>query len=358
MPVTAFFDITDMQEGRLYLFEDGRLEDSRTFEIGEDGRFYAGELPEVEEAFVSLPLEEFDYRVLELPFSEPERVREVLPFELDGLILDGAESAAMDAMVLGKAEGGKHRVLAAYIRKDALARLIEGLSGLGADPRAVTCLELASAINAAEGAEDMGRALLEPPALEESERPALALKETESPTINLRRGEFAYTRDAERAMRSFRFTAAALIALLLIVSGDVGVRAAKVKKETARVSEEIISTYRGAFPAEKPGAAQGLAYKMKARLKELREKDRALKTVSPLEFLMKLQETRPQGVAYTDITLDREFVVLKGEAPSLSDVEQAKATLEGFLAEVKISETGQSVKDKVAFTITAREKAP
>ncbi len=358
MPVTAFFDITGMQQGRLYLFEDNRLEDARPFEIGEDHRFYAGELPEVEEAFVSLPLDALDYRVLELPFSEPERVREVLPFELDGLILGGTESAAIDAVVLGEAEGGKHRVLAAYVQKDALARLIEGLSALGVDPRAITCLELANAVRAAEGGEDMGRALLEPPALEESERPALALKEAENPTINLRRGEFAYTRDAERARRSFRFTAGLLIAILLIVSGDIAVKAAKVRKETARVSEDIISTYKGAFPAEKPGTAQGLAYKMKARLKEMREKDRALKAVSPLGFLMKLQETSPEGLAYTDITLDREFVVLKGEAQSLSGVEQAKSSLEGFLAEVKISETGQSVKDKVAFTITAKAEAP
>lgn len=357
LAVTAFFDITG-NNGRLYVFEDGALREGIPFELSEDQRFFTGELPEdIGEVLVSLPLEMLDFRMLELPISEPARVREVLPFELDGLILGGAEGVVVDALVLKEPRGEKHRVLAVFVEREKIRALLGRLSELGLDPRAITSLELAHAVKISSGTEELGSMLLEPSTLAESERPAAALAELSDLTINLRRGEFAYTRDIEKTRRSLMLTALALVLLLLLFAGDLGLRTLKLGKQTAVLESEIVSLYSGMFPGEKPKSARGLAYKAKALLKEARGKEAQLKGLYPLEFLMSLQEARPPEVVFTDITLDREFVSLKGEARTLSDVQKAKAALEGFLSEVKISETGQSVKEKVSFTISAREKA-
>jgi len=356
MSATAFFDITG-GGGRAYIFEAGALRENFPFELSEEQRFHVRELPgDIEEAYLGVPLEMLDFRVLELPVSEPEKVREVLPFELEDLILGGAEGSVFDAVVFPAAPGEKHKVLAIYTGKEPLRTLLLRLGELGLDPRAVTNLELAGIVRKAREGGEVGSLIVEGPSPDEAERAALALSEIQAPTINLRRGELAFTRDMEWAKRSMRFAALALVALLLVFAGDVGLRTAKVKKEAAIVEGRILQSYLEMFPGEKPAGAQGLSFKARARMKEARDLDAFMRGVSPLGFLMKLQEKRQPSVVYSDITLDREFVVLKGEAPSLSDVEKARAVLEEFLTEVKISETGQSVKGGVSFTITARER--
>lgn len=356
MSVTAFFDITG-GGGRAYIFESGVLRENFPFELSEDQKFHVRELPpDIEDAYLGLPLEMLDFRVLELPLSEPERVREVLPFELEDIILGGAEGAVIDAVVFPAASGEKHRVLAVYTGKEALRALLLRLGELGLDPRAVTSLELAGVVGKARNGGEVGSLLVEGASMDEPERADLALSEIQAPTINLRRGELAFMKDVEWAKRSMRFAALALMALLLVLAGDVGLRTAKVKKEAAFHEGRVLQSYKEMFPEEKPAQAKGLPFKARARVKEARDLDAFMRGVSPLGFLMKLQEKRQPSVVYSDITLDREFVVLKGEAPSLSDVEKARAVLEGFLSEVKISETGQSVKGGVSFTITAKER--
>jgi type II secretory pathway component PulL len=358
MPATVFFDITG-NEGSLRVFEDGRLSESTPFELGGDGRFYAGDLPEgVKEAILSLPLSMLDFRVLELPFEEPERIREVLPFELEGIILGGTERVVMDAVVLGKTEEGKTRTLAVYVEKAALERLIAGLSELGADPRVVTSVELARAIHEARTGEDLERLLLASPPAGEDWREEAAEGERSRPTINLRQGELAYTRDAERTRRSLAFAVVGLIALILILAGDVLVRAARIQQEAQAVQKELVTAYAGIFPGEKPEQVAGLSYKLKARMEEMQTKSEDLRGVSPLEFLMNLQAALPGGIVVDVLTLDTGFVIVKGKADTLTQVEEAKSSLDTFLHDVKITDTGQAVGGKTAFTIEAKEASP
>jgi hypothetical protein len=358
MPLTAFFDLTG-KEGSLRVFEDGRLRESTPFEIGGDGRFYAGDLPEgAKETVLSLPLSMLDFRVLELPFDEPERIREVLPFELEGIILGGTERVVMDAVVLGKTEEGKTRTLAVYVEKATLERLITGLSELGADPRVVTSVELARVIHEAGTGEDLERLLLESPPAGEDWREEKAEGELSLSTVNLRQGELAYTRDEERTRRSLAFAAVGLIALILVLAGDVLVRAARVEREAQAVQKELLSAYTGIFPGEKPERVAGLSYKLKARMEEMRGKSEDLRGVSPLEFLMKLQAALPRGIVVDVLTLDTGFVIVKGKADTLTQVEEAKSSLDTFLHDVKIMDTGQAVGGKTAFTIEAKEEVP
>jgi hypothetical protein len=277
LAVTAFFDITG-RHGRLYVFEEGVLRDNIPFELSEDRRFFTGDLPEdIGEALVSLPLEMLDFRMLELPFSEPARVREVLPFELDGLILGGTEGVVVDALVLKEPEGEKHRVLAVFVEREKIRALLGRLSELGLDPRAITSVELAHAVKISTETGELGRMLLEPSALAEPDRPAAAHAELSDLTINLRRGDFAYTRDIEKTRRSMMFTVLALILLLLILAGDLGLRTLKLGKQAAGLESQIVSLYSGMFPGEKPESARGLAYKAKALLKEARGKEQGIR---------------------------------------------------------------------------------
>ena len=62
---------------------------------------------------MSLPLSSLNFRVIDLPFSDKDRIREILPFELDGMILGGAEKVVFDDIIVGTSDN-KYQVLAVY----------------------------------------------------------------------------------------------------------------------------------------------------------------------------------------------------------------------------------------------------
>jgi type II secretory pathway component PulL len=356
MASTAFVDVTG-GEGTVYIFDKGTnaLRESIGFSLGEDRAFRLSGLPgDMAESLLSLPLSMLNFRVLELPLMDMDKIKDILPFELEGIILGGSENIVFDARVLESGEAG-HKVLAVYMEKGVLKGLLDGLKPFGIDPKAVTSLDLGSALEAYAGSSgELGSLLLEHRVAPGDQRIERALREMSQCTMNLRTGEFSYTREVEQTRRTLRFAAVALIALVLIFAGDIALRTMASKKEGARLEKAVLKKYSEVFPGEAPKAATGLTYKLKSQIKELEQKVAFTTGVSPLDFLLELQGRNVPGLVFTDITLSGEAVVLKGEASSLSDVEAVKGRLEGLLKDVTISETGQSARGKTVFTITAK----
>jgi type II secretory pathway component PulL len=356
MASIAFVDIFG-EEGNVYIFDKGsqELRDRIHFSLGEGGAFRMSGLPaDIVESYLSVPLGMLNFRVLELPMMDMDKIKDVLPFELEGVILGSSENIVFDAKVLESGEAGQ-RVLAAYLDKPVLKGLLQGLKAFQIDPKAVTSIDLGSALEAyAGGSGELGQLLLEHHVADGDERLERALKEMSNSTVNLRTGELSYTREAEQARRSLRFAAAAAILIVLIFAGDITLRTMATKRDIARIESAILEKYSEAFPGESPRAAKGLTYKMKSQLRELEQRVAFTTGVSPLEFLLELQGRNAPGLVFTDISLSGEAVVLKGEAPTLSDVDAVKGRLEGLLLDVTISETGRSAREKVMFTITAK----
>ncbi|MEW6215208.1 MAG: hypothetical protein AB1478_08410 [Nitrospirota bacterium] len=308
---------------------------------------------DVEDSYLSLPLSLLNFRIMELPFSDTEKIREVLPFELDGLILGGSEGVVFDTCILGESNG-KYKILAVYILKDTLRRILDGLKALRVDPKAVTSIELVPAISSSASPEEIVRLLLNPRPIGDEDRINMALKEINRFTINLRRGEFSYTKDTEKTRRSLKFTVILLVLLVFVFLSDMALKIISTKREVSSIKDEIRKTYSSIFPHEKKITSE--LYQMKVHLKELKEKEMSFIGISPLKFLLDLSRLSGPGIAFTDITMDRERIVLKGECPSLSDVQQIKKSLEEFLTDVNISDVRPFSHDRTIFTITAKEK--
>jgi hypothetical protein len=304
------------------------------------------------DSFLSLPLGLLDFRILEFPFSDTKKLRELLPFEIDGLILGGSGSVVFDAVVLGR-KNGNHRVLVAYIAKETLRTILERLKAAGLDPAAVTCLELAHILAAAPEAE-IADLLISPPPMTVQDRLNTALREMGQLTLNLRRGEFAYTVDTEKTRKSLR-TAVVLAALLLAVFlADMTMTIFSVKRENAQLRADIGQIYHGLFPGETRISDE--LYQLKAHLKELNERESSFVGVSPLGTLLGLSRFGRPGLALSEVTMERESIVLKGECLSLSDVQKYADTLGGGFSDVVISDTKPSAQNRILFTITARVK--
>jgi type II secretory pathway component PulL len=322
--------------------EDTSFDTEKTFE-------------EIEESYLSLPLSLLSFRIIEFPFSDMERIREVLRFELDGLVLGGAEDVVFDLLVLGESDG-KHKVLVVYIRKEKLRTILDRLKALGVEPRVVTSVALASAKESFASAEGITSLLLNPKPILDEDRMNLVQEEMKIPTVNLRRGEFSYTLDTEKTKRSLKLTTilTAILALLFLL--DMAFRIVSTKGEILSVKDEINKTYLNIFPNEKK--ITNALYQMKSHLKEIKEKERVLMGISPLQFLLDLTSMSGSGTSFTELTIDKERIILKGECSSLSQVQQMKGRLERFLTDVNISDTKPLSTDRTGFTITAKGRKP
>src|SRR5207253_7228750 len=80
--------------------------------------------------------------LITLPFTDPKRIEQVLPAEVEGAIPFDLAEVVWDYAVLGQS-GGKTEVLVGVVRKSALREHLEALSAVGIEPRVVTLAPLA-----------------------------------------------------------------------------------------------------------------------------------------------------------------------------------------------------------------------
>lgn len=305
---------------------------------------------DAEESYLSLPLDMLDFRVMELPFKDMKKIREVMPLELDNIILEGAGSVVFDARILRGMD--ESRILAAYIKKDRLKGLLERLKPLGIDPRIVTSLELSAVLESASSLEELSRLLLCPLSLDEKERVNYALRETGEAVINLRRGELAYTADTEKTGRSLRWTVLLVALLFMVFFSDMAFRIITVKKDIASSRETLRKTYQSLFPGEKKISDE--LYQLKAHLKELKDKEASYLGVSPLKLLLDLTKLNIAGLFFRELNVDRDKIILKGDCNNLSDVQLLKGKLESFLTDVTITDAKPGDKGQTSFALAAK----
>jgi len=115
---------------------------------------------------VALPGSAASTHVVSLPFTDPRRIEQVLPAEVEGAIPFDLDEVVWDHAVLGQT-GGKTDVLVGIVRKEALREHLAALGASGIEPRVVTLAPLALAalgergLLVPEGAPPLTAALLD-----------------------------------------------------------------------------------------------------------------------------------------------------------------------------------------------------
>jgi hypothetical protein len=347
-----FIDIKD-SEIAAYIFQKrkGSYEVSEAKKIpGTDRhRFSLDGLPrDIDTAYVSLPLSSLNYRVIDVPFSDREKIREVLPLELDGMVLGGSDQIVSDNVILGSSANTYH-VLAVYVDKALIRDILDNCRSYHVDPACITSIELRCM-----GKDFSLERLLSPVTVNEQERISSALGEIKAPTINLRRGEFAYTRTIEETKKSLKVTAILAILIMAVLAAGLLFNIISTRTETGHLKKEMRREYQALFPEEKNIVNE--LYQLKSHIKELRETEQLLIGVSPLDLLIGLSRIDRHNGLFNEITTQNGIVTLKGEAPSLSDVQDIKVELEQFFDDVTISDSKTSAGGAMIFSITAKEK--
>jgi type II secretory pathway component PulL len=352
MAKSLFIDIGE-KEVSTYLFDfrgsKYEMKEIKKYPLSEKFDFSPDALPgDIENAYLSLPLSSLNFRVIDLPFSDKERIREILPFELDGMILGGSDRVVFDDIIVGTSDN-KQQVLAVYTEKNNIKEVLDKLKAYRIDPVFITCLELRNRLS------DFSLPkLLSPVLLNEKERIALSIEEMKKPAINLRRGEFVYTRDIDKTKKSLRVTAVLAILIMLVLSAGVLLKILSARSEIAFVKNDIRKNYQEIFPGEKN--IMNELYQLKSRMKEMKGREDIFLGIYPLKLLLNLSQIDKQGIVFHEIAADKVNITMKGEAPSLSEVQKVKDKLESLFDEVTISDSKSSAQDRILFTITAKEK--
>jgi type II secretory pathway component PulL len=352
MRKSVFIDVRE-KEIAVYVFDlkGGRyeLQESKKYPLGESGLFSFDDLTgDFGSAYLSLPVSHLNFRVVDLPFSDKERIREILPFELDGMILGGTSRVVFDDIVVGSSDG-KYQVLAVYTEKTLIQEMLAKLQSYNIDPVCITSLELRKILKDFS----LDR-LLSPDITDDRDRTDLAAEEMQNPSINLRRDEFSYTRDSEKTKKSLRISGVLLFLITLVLMADLLSRIISTRNEITFFKDDMRRTYAGIFPEEKNVVNE--LHQFKAHLKELKNKEDLFLGVDPLNLLLRISQIEKQDVVFNEIVLNKRNLTLKGEALSLSTIQDLQGRLGQVFDEVSIADSRASVGGKMLFTITAKEK--
>ncbi|MDA8168522.1 MAG: hypothetical protein M0Z59_02335 [Nitrospiraceae bacterium] len=343
----AFIDLKSPGSGTLYLFEDGRYAGPTGFTLGEDFSSVQFEksLPELDEAWLGLPVSMLDFRLLEFPFSEMDKIRQALPYELEGIVLKNIADISFDAVPAG-GQAEMETVLAVYAEKAILKKMIEAFKSAGAEPAAITSIEV-SHIFSGGGKEgkDIAEALLGQALAEEDQRVEAArkmLEEERKPLFDLRRGELAYMKEKEEIGRSIKtaFILAGLVLAALCLNAVIGIY--YLNKQAGAIETRIRQSLEKDFPTQKIRNSSAGLIMLKAEVQAMKRKKAGMGGFSALDALKKLSGQKVKGVVLREISMDEDNITVKGEAPSIGDVSSFKTAMQSRFARADIIETRAS----------------
>ena len=311
----------------------------------------------IDEFYVSLPASILDFRILNFPFSDKEKITKAIPLELDNYIIGGSEEIVFDSINLG-GDDASVEVLVAYVRKDVLNHVLSQLSRKNIDPRVITSIDLQTVVKTGEGGDREGfrgsiaEHLIDLQKWDQRQRIIAAGKELTEPTINLRIGQFVYRKDAERTGKALRITAILALLLALVVHASIAFQAIMIEKELATISSDMRGSYSSLFPSDKKTV--DALNQLKSHIREIEEKNDTLTGIATLQFLMDLSKRRESYVVYTDIQIEKNLIRMKAETSSMDDLSKIKMKLSEFLPDVSISDVKTTAHGKILFTVIAK----
>jgi len=303
---------------------------------------------DIEHTYLSVPTTFLSIRELTVPFTDKNKIRDIIPYELEGLLISDINNYCTDYLVIESSKDGS-RLLTASAEKTKLRDIIENFSSIGLEPEAITSLDL----KLSKGELNV-QGELENPVLDRESRIGVIREELINPSINLRQDELSYTGDIERAGKALRTTAMLLLILLMIFSASTIIRFISLKGEKTTLTREVKALYLNAFPHDTK--VVDAPRQFKANLSALRGRKVIVSGIPLLETMLEVARLKNQNITLYEFKADGESVSLKGSAISFEEIDSFKNALSSSFIETKITDSRSSPDRKVNFTIAMRRK--
>jgi general secretion pathway protein L len=106
--------------------------------------------------FASIPGEHISCRNLQIPFKDPKKIRQTLPFEIETMVPFPIEDLVVDFAIIDRSD--KSDILAVSMKKAFISEYLERLQPYGIDPDVldIRCVPLVSRLLKQEGTPDDG----------------------------------------------------------------------------------------------------------------------------------------------------------------------------------------------------------
>lgn len=310
----------------------------------------------VEDFYLSIPLRMLSFRILNLPFSDKKKITEVIPFELQGLIMENVDDIVFDSVCLGK-DGDRFNVLVVYIEKSRFDSILSALSNAGIDPVVAGSIEIGYILKETTDPGQITEKLVDyadKSDIKLEERMDFISEEMQNPTINLRRGTFEFKGDTLRLSRVFKVMTSLLIAIAIITIIDTSYRILRDRKDISLIRKEMKRSYLELFPSEKRITDE--LYQLKAHLKEAKDKRDLIGGVRATDFLLNLSRIRSGGIVFHEIGISTEGLSIKGDAASMEEINSLKTGLSGIVQEINASDIKPVAGGRLGFTVSGRVK--
>lgn len=298
--------------------------------------------------YLSVPVNLLSLRELSFPFSDKNKIKDTISYELEGILLGNVSNYSIDYFIKESSESGT-RVLAACMEKTKLRHIIDIFSSVGLDPVAITSIDLRLSGNNIEK-------LFGESSSEEEIRAEAVREELVNPSINLRQDELAYKGDIERIKKSILLTGVLVFILLLILGADTTLKLIYLKKENVLVTKEINRTYHNAFPEDTK--IVDAVRQFKGNLNSLKEKETILSGIPALDILLDIANQKNKNITLNEFTADGENIIIKGTALSFENVDAFKNVLSSSFTKVKVIDSKASPDKKIDFSIIMKAYDP
>jgi type II secretory pathway component PulL len=348
----GFIDWTE-KELNLYVFEkNGEIlehVDSHSVQIENDlNQLLITSLlkDNIENIYLSIPLNLLTLREKSFPFSDRDKIRDTIAFELEGMLLGNISDYSVEHVIIESSDTGS-KVMAVCLEKTRLLEIIDTFSSAGIDPKIVTSIDLWLYGGKAEY-------ILEKPISDKTLRIEAAKQELTSPSINLRQDELAYTGDIEKFKKNLRSSTILILIFLIILSANSLFGLASAKNKNVSLTKQINTIYRNVFPEDKK--IVNLERQFRGHLNRLKSKKASLGGIPVLDILRRVAENSGKDVTLNEFNADGKNIVLKGTAKSFEDVESVKNMLSSAFESVRVTKSSADTDKKIGFTIVMKEK--
>lgn len=349
--MTGFIDWTEGNIS-LYIFErkGNQYVHRETVSVPLEGELNQSSIsdlvkPNIDKIYLSIPVHLLSLRELNFPFNDKAKIKETLPYELEGIILGNTGDYVFDHYII-ESSGDSSRVLAACIERVRLKEIIDLLASVGLDPAVITSLDLRLHQNRIED-------LFENPSFDDNTRREAAEEELSHPMVNLRQDELSYTGDIDRLKKSFRITGTLMLILLLVLGSYASMRYVFLKKENLSLTQRTTSIYRRVFPEE--ARIVDAPRQFRGKLNSLKSKKNTLISIPVLDILLVISSMDDEKITLNDFKADKNSILIKGSATTFEDVDAFKNMLSASFSDVRVIDSKSSADKKIGFSITMKE---
>ncbi len=312
-------------------------------ELRSGDAYLSGIIEKIDSIYLNVPLQSLHFRVLGLPFSDKDKIRDIIPFQLEGMTVENIDEIVYDFVVLGK-DDDKFKVAVVFANKRVLKGLCDRVAEYGIKPNVITNIDIYESLSSAST-----KALSEAEELKEPESQNIMAKILSRHVIDLARGEFFYSGDIEKARVYLKFSLVLAVIIYILLSLHLVIDMKNISSNKAHVKNEMNELYRQLVPGE--GKIINPLYQLKSQRKQIEQRAGELKDVQPLEVLRSISEVWNKAGVADSLTIASDLITIKGEAGSVRDVQSIADSMESKIVGEASIETKQSAGGKVGYTI-------